>query len=193
MVAAVLATMVFFAVVSLWKFSALEARISQPRQDPPAIVWVQPGATSTFDERLQVSTLQARYSLERETIERRYAQAALAFEARLWTRFMGFLTGMILAVVGATFVLGKLETDATDLGANAGRVVAMTLRSTSPGLVLAVLGTVLMTVSIAIPATADTEDAAIYFVREAPRAPKPPIPSYSAANPAAEEDPPLRP
>jgi hypothetical protein len=46
------------------------------------------------------------HALERELIARRYDQVNLTVTTRLWTRLMGFITGMILALVGAAFVLG---------------------------------------------------------------------------------------
>jgi len=163
MVAAVIATAVFFAAVTVWQFGALQSRINQPATSPLAIAWNQHAtAPSSFREQLELSTVQAKYSLEQESIARRYALANLTFESRLWTRFMGFVTGMILAMVGAAFVLGKLQTDASELGASS-QGISVTIRSASPGIILAALGTLLMSISIFVEATVTTHDVAIYF------------------------------
>ena len=63
--------------------------------------------------------------------------------ARTWTSYLGYLTGMILALVGATFILGKLKEEVSTLGVE-GSGVKATLRTTSPGLALCFLGTVLI-------------------------------------------------
>ncbi len=198
MVAAVIATAVFFAAVTVWQFGALQSRINQPTTSPSAIAWSQRAtAPSSFREQLELSTLQAKYNLEQESIARRYALANLTFESRLWTRFMGFVTGMILALVGAAFVLGKLQTDASELGASS-QGVSVTIRSASPGIILAALGTVLMSIAIFVEASVTTRDVAIYFSNaesqvgggesDAP----PPIDSISSASPKSPDQPPRR-
>jgi hypothetical protein len=185
MVGSLIVATVLFSAATIWKLGAVEDDIRRPSPAPMAIAWPSlANQTPDFDRQVQLATLQASYALEREVIDRRYGQATLAFETRLWTRFMGFVTGMILAMVGAAFVLGKLDMDPAELAATA-HGASFSLRSASPGVVLAVLGTVLMSLSLAIPVTADTRDGAIYFGSAAnPILPPPDINSIDAANPA---------
>jgi hypothetical protein len=47
--------------------------------------------------------------LEAASVEKRYHQAGLLLTARVSVIYFGFITGMILALVGATFILGKFR------------------------------------------------------------------------------------
>jgi hypothetical protein len=163
MVGAVMLSAAFFAAIMIWQFGLLQARIYQPAQEMASIAWTGPGrAPTNFQEQQQLVTLEAKYALEQESIARRYDLADLTFTTRLWTRLIGFLTGMILAMVGAAFILGKLETEQSDLAAQA-QGLSFTIKSTSPGIIMAVLGTVLMSITIVISANVVTHDGAIYF------------------------------
>ena len=67
--------------------------------------------------------------------------------AHLWIRYLGFITGMIMAVLGAVFILGKLrESSAPRLGADSG--LKLSLSSASPGVVVALLGCILMVTTV---------------------------------------------
>ena len=184
MSAVVIAAAIFFAVVALVRFSSLEAQLTAQRPSPPVIEWTGDQRPSSLSEQLGVADSIARYELEREIITRRYETAQLAFTARLWTRFMGFMTGMLLALVGAVFVLGKLDTETSEMGAKSPGL-EFSMKSASPGLVLAGLGTVLMAMSILVPATADANDGAVYLL--APGAAYGPDPSVDSAMPGSEE------
>lgn len=187
MVAMVVVTAVFFAVITVWKVGTLEAAINRPISATAPVAWTASSlAPSNFAEQIELATIQAQYGLEREVIARRYAQGNLAFQNRVWTRFMGFVTGMILALVGAAFVLGKLSTDPNELAAQS-HGASLTLRSASPGVVLAVLGTLLMSIAISVPVTVNTNDAAVYF--RSTSLLTAPIPPATSADPANEEEP----
>ena len=99
--------------------------------------------------------------LEEQTIEHRYAQVNATLMLRAWTRHLGFLTGMIMAFVGAAFILGRFrETEAAVRVSSA--PVKAALSTTSPGLVLAALGTALMMATILMHADIETRDAPMY-------------------------------
>jgi hypothetical protein len=192
MFTAVVVTALFFSVASIWKFGHIEASLMRPSMDCAPAPWNATGVPPDFDQHMRLAAAQASYKLECELINRRYEQANLAFESRLWTRFMGFITGMILALVGAVFVLGKLETDRSEVEA-AAKGVSLAVRSTSPGILLAVLGAVLMGLSIALPVTVSVTDGAIYFARQATVANEEPPPTTSAAPSNKAEPQPRRP
>ena len=65
----------------------------------------------TYDAALRARRARDALALEQELVARRYEQANLMLSTSLWTRLMGFITGMILALVGAAFILGKLQED----------------------------------------------------------------------------------
>jgi len=190
MTAAVVATALFFAIALIWKFGNIEARLMKPSSEfGGAAAWSTTIAPRDFNEQMRLEVVRAAYNLERELVARRYEQGNLSYLNRLWTRFMGFVTGMVLALVGAAFVLGKLETDKSELGAAASGM-SMTIRSTSPGLLLAVLGTCLMGLSIALPVTVSVTDAAVYFVP--PRVSYDESPSMNSVAPSSKDEPPLK-
>lgn len=100
--------------------------------------------------------------LEREALNHRYTQVNATLMLRAWTRHLGFLTGMILALVGAIFILAKLNEAQTTLSAESSGVKG-TLATSSPGIVLAVLGTVLMVVTLTANFEFSTTDAPVYL------------------------------
>jgi hypothetical protein len=115
------------------------------------------GATDDLSY-LQFKTLAL---LEETAVSHRYHAAGSVLLARVWTRYAGFLTGMILSLVGATFILGKLREEQTQLGAE-GQALKLALYTSSPGIVLATLGTLIMITTLAVPFEVKTQDAALY-------------------------------
>jgi hypothetical protein len=64
------------------------------------------------------------------------------------------------------------------------------VQSTSPGIVMGVLGTVLMAIAIVVPATVTTHDGAIYFLPSSTAALEPPpLGAIQPANPANHNEP----
>jgi hypothetical protein len=114
----------------------------------------------------------------------------------VWTRNLGFVTGMVLALVGASFIMAKLSEGTTTLDGGGGGA-KVSLATSSPGIVLAVLGTALMMMAISVryraelgetvaaapapgvaPGSADSDDAAL-------NPPAPPFPKDADAPPPA--------
>src|SRR5690349_8255408 len=52
--------------------------------------------------------------LEADAMDKRYRQASALLMSRIWTRHLAFLTGMVLAFIGAIFILGKLSEAQSD-------------------------------------------------------------------------------
>lgn len=99
--------------------------------------------------------------LEVYVINKRHHQANVLLMSRVWTRYLGFTTGMILAMVGAIFVLGKLQSPASDVQAEAANV-KMSVKSASPGIVLAALGVMLMSITIVTHHEISISDRPLY-------------------------------
>ncbi len=102
--------------------------------------------------------------LEANIVERRYHQSNALMMFAVWSRYLGFVTGMILAVVGAAFILGKLAEPESRFGAAAPGGWKAEIRSTSPGLILCFLGVVLIVASIVTLHSLHTRDAATYIL-----------------------------
>ena len=161
MVAAVVTTALFFAVVTLREFAKIEGWLIEQSIPAAAVIEKTGLSPATFDEQLRQSAARESFALEREVIARRYNQGNLLIATRLWTRMMGFVTGMVLALIGAAFVLGKLSEDISELAANSGGI-SLSFKSASPGIILSVLGTILMGITIWVPVDLLTQDAALY-------------------------------
>ncbi|HEX5376050.1 MAG TPA: hypothetical protein VFW48_07820 [Solirubrobacterales bacterium] len=157
---------VFFFAATLFQLVNLNARINASPQlepstllalsaCPPAVV----GEACLAERRLRMAAL-----LEANALARRHHEADVQLMAAIWSRYLGFSTGMILALVGAAFILGKLSDTGTNLDfqdpASAARA---TLTTSSPGLVMVVCGVVLMVVNITTLHRFGTVDTAIYF------------------------------
>jgi len=152
---------VFFLLATLFQLNSLQRRIeSPPTLDlTPALAGLQNAASSS--DRLVFAQWQTLARLEQNALERRYHQANVLLMSRTWTRYLGFMTGMILAMIGAAFILGKLREEASTLGLkNAG--LEANLNTTSPGLVLCLLGTVLMLSTLLTHNDIETQDAPLY-------------------------------
>jgi len=111
---------------------------------------------------LEYLQFKVKATLEADALYRRYQQANATMLARVWTRQLGFLTGMVLAVVGAGFILGRLQGDPTRIEAE-GHGVKGTLATASPGIVLCSLGTLLMAITLVIPFGIETNDSALFL------------------------------
>jgi hypothetical protein len=146
----------FFFVTSLVQLGYLHWTIGRGVEPPDAVSRIYEVASEDAAARLAVLA-----RLEGEIIHRRYRQASVALISRLWINYLGFVTGMILALVGAVFILGKLETPASRIE---GRVEAasVAIRSSSPGIILAALGVVLIITTIVTNHRIEMTDRAIF-------------------------------
>lgn len=101
-------------------------------------------------------------SLEGHLIDRKFYQANISMMSRVWIRYVGFITGVTLAMVGATFILGKLREENTQIEGEYSDAKAK-IASSSPGLILAVLGVVLMMMALVIRHDVDVGDTPRYL------------------------------
>jgi len=83
-------------------------------------------------------------SMEEKSLDRRYSQGGLLLASRIFTKYMGFFTGMILAIVGSVFIIGKMQESSSDIEGAMGDKMKLKIVSSSPGIIFGVLGTVLM-------------------------------------------------
>jgi hypothetical protein len=156
----------FFFVASFFQFASLQSRIEQsPTEFQPIIVMQK---EPTWHEGLSPE-FKALAVLEANALERRYHQANVLLMSRVWARYLGFVTGMILALVGAAFILGKLQEEISAIRAQSA-IASLNFRSASPGVLLGALGVTLMIVTIITHQEITTADAPVYL---RPNEPKP--------------------
>ena len=77
-------------------------------------------------------------------------------------QYLCFVTGIVLAMVGATFILGKLREPQTDMEVKGGAVPFM-IKTSTPGLVLVALGTLMMLSPIFSHQNILIQDASTYL------------------------------
>jgi hypothetical protein len=100
--------------------------------------------------------------LEADALDRRYHQAGGLLMSRIWSRQLTFITGMVMAFVGAVFVLGKLSESTTEASGGAGEW-RVAISSASPGIILSFFGTVLLVASLFVSAKLDVYDGPAYI------------------------------
>jgi hypothetical protein len=121
-----------------------------------------PSSSLTPAQMIEASKLKALIMLEGHSSQRQYHQANVLLMARVWTSYLGFVTGMVLALVGAAFILGRLREPVSELSSSI-QTTALSLKSASPGLLLAGMGTILMLATIITPHRIDVTDRAVYL------------------------------
>ena len=151
----------FFFVASFIQLYYLHSRIEDaPKLDLAQAFSIPDSGAAADMGRLDYSKWKALSILEGYSLQRRYHQANVLLMSRVWTRYLGFVTGMILAFVGAAFILGKLREPETKLDSEG--VWKFSLTTASPGLILAVLGTLLMLATIVTHTEIEVTDRPLY-------------------------------
>jgi hypothetical protein len=152
-----------FFLISLVQIAYLHWRIEQsPKVDlhEPLSVLAATRFTSP-EESTQVADKMAMTLLEANALDRRYHQASVALMARVWTSYLGVVTGMVLAIMGAVFILGRVQGTPTNLEAKVADAEAA-LKTSAPGIVLAAMGVLLMIETLFIRWEVIVSDVAVY-------------------------------
>lgn len=101
--------------------------------------------------------------MEEKSLDRRYSQGGLLLASRIFTKYLGFFTGMIMAIVGAVFIIGKLQESSSDIEGALGDQMKLKIVSSSPGIIFGVLGTVLMLSTILQHAEIELKDQPLFL------------------------------
>ena len=154
---------IFFFVASFAQLAYLHWNILQgTRVDVRQSLDVMSNETlTTPEEVLAAAQLQSFTTLELYTLERRYHQANVLLMSRVWINYLGFVTGMILALVGATFIIGKLREPASKAGGEVGPA-KFSFEGASPGMFLAALGVALMLTTLITHHDITVVDKSVY-------------------------------
>ncbi len=154
---------VFFFVISLAQITYLHWRVGRaPTIDlsmPIGVLMKVAGGTAADGMLASNAVISAQ--LEASALDRRYHQANVVLMARVWTSYMGFMTGMILALVGAVFILGRLPATPTEIEGKSHDTGAA-LKTSAPGIVLVSLGVVMMLSTLFVRYEISVRDSAIY-------------------------------
>jgi hypothetical protein len=153
---------VIFFAATLWLFADLTERVQYRQSDLIAVMDALP-KEAMADRAYREWYVRA--VLEKSALEQRFAMQSMVVQGRLWTRVMGFLTGMILCFSGSVFVLGKLREPPIQTSAE-GSGLKLSLSTSSPGVFLAFAGTILIGLSLYVPTIVESKDEAVYLPRQ---------------------------
>jgi len=163
MVSILLILTVFCCAANLYQVHVVQQHIQQAHEVDlgPAFASLKVSGNESASERLAFARWQSLATLESSALESRYHEAGLMLMTRIYIVFLGFTTGMVLALVGATFILGKLRETASTASAE-GSALKMSFVSTSPGLMLAFFGVLLMLATIWAHTEVSVTDKSLY-------------------------------
>jgi hypothetical protein len=152
----VLFLIVAFVTISL--FGILKIR-EQLNNSPNFIVDATGFAKHIQDQGFDNNSMSA--ALEEYVLASKYHQARVLTLTNVITQYFGFLTGMILALIGCVFILSKIREDISDVELK--DFIRFKITSSSPGIILTLFGTILILSTINIKHTIDIRDDSIYF------------------------------
>ena len=101
--------------------------------------------------------------MEEYSIDRRYNQGGVLLMSRIYIKYLGFFTGMILAIVGSVFIISKLKEDVSEFEGSIQDKTKFKFISSSPGIIFGVLGTVLMMTTILTHSEINVKDMPLYL------------------------------
>ncbi len=155
---------IFFFAATFWQLYYLQNNIFEGtktlEETIPDLLTDEYQMTS--QERLNAVHLQALIKLESYVLRQRYHHANVLLMSGVWVRYLGFVTGMILALVGATFVMGRLETPPSEVKGSISEL-QWQLQSSSPGLIMVVLGVLLMLATVVMQHSFSVKDNSIFL------------------------------
>lgn len=102
------------------------------------------------------------YTLEKFAMSNRYYHARLIIRSRILIISFSFLTGITIAIIGAIFILSKYSEAASHLSAGAENFNVKII-SSSPGVILAFMGIVLIAISIFSKTDLNVVDSPLYL------------------------------
>ena len=154
--------MLFFFSASAIQLYYLHQRIERsPELDLTPALAALDNDSAAAAEKLEMVRWKTLAILEGNTLQRRYHQANVLLMSRIWMAYLGFVTGMTLALVGATFILGKLKESESQVDGGS-ELWKFSITTASPGLVLAVLGAILMITTIVSHYEIQVNDGQLY-------------------------------
>lgn len=151
---ALIAVFIFLATRQMTKFNS--ALMVKP---DVSIGQVSEHVVSNADDMRWITLVR----LEQESYYRRYNQGSLLLMSRIYKQYLGFFTGMILSIVGAIFIIGKLREKTSRIDFAAESKLKASLASSSPGIIFGALGTVLMLTTMVSHNEVVVEDSPLYL------------------------------
>jgi hypothetical protein len=155
----------FYLIASYLQFSFFVDRIEKPSDANLKQFLGNTTISKALNDSLSIDEKKwiAQCFFESYVVEARQQNAEFLMMSRTWIKYLGFITGVILSIVGAVFVLGKLNNENTTALEGGTSNIKFALQSHSPGIIMAVLGTALIISTILTHQNIEKTDAAVYF------------------------------
>lgn len=174
MMVVLLGLTIFFALANIWEVRLIQTQTRENSELNIETILSQKEDLFTnttfnisFNDRMRYLQWKVSAVLEAGTVNSRYRQARTVSLNRTYIVFIGFTTGMILALVGATFILGKLRESSSTVGLG-NEFMRTSVISASPGLILVAMGTTLMLTTILTRSEVSVTDGPSYLISHAP-------------------------
>jgi len=156
---------IFFFIASFFQLFYLHKKIeNSPKIESSESILTNGANASEIKEEHYIQLVQwtTLATLEEKTLQQRYHQANVLLMARIWVRYLSFVTGMILCLVGASFILGKIEIASSTIDSKTPQL-DFSLKTSSPGIILAAFGTILMLTSVLVHNEIKVTDGPAYL------------------------------
>ena len=156
---------VVFVVTSYFQLQRLHTAMADRAWTEPTVdaLTLADGEASP-EYRLAAYSWRSLVMLEVYGIERRYHQANILLMSRVWIQYLGFIVGMILALMGGAFIIGRLREPEMRVAAAMGKDRSFSVVAASPGMFLALLGVSLMLVTIIVNHRIEVSDQPMYVI-----------------------------
>lgn len=155
-----------FILIGTMKLNGFEKFAYRGDEDKSTLNLPAPFANKMDSTLIQNADYLKWYSLvkmEEFSINRRYNQGGVLLMSRIYIKYLGFFTGMILSIVGSVFIISKLKEEVTELEGSLQDKTKLRLVSSSPGIIFGVLGTILMLTTILTHSEINVKDMPLYL------------------------------
>lgn len=150
-----------FVVLATMQLNRFNDEISQYQEPQAAYQDPMYGLPTTAGA--EYAKLYTLAKMEDLAMRKRYSQGGVLLMSRIFTKYLGFFTGMVMAIVGAVFIISKIREESTNLTGSVSQQANLTLVSSSPGIIFGVLGTVLMLATILQHTEINIKDMPLYL------------------------------
>jgi len=160
--AIVVVLVIFFTFKSWSQFDALTDRLTNPPDSMAEQISLQ-----LSDEDASPNEFWVTAALEHDARSKRYHLLQSFLHSRTWIRFMSMSFGAVMIAIGSVFVLARINTPQSSQVDAGLPQVKLAVNSSSPGVIMAALGVLLMLIpNISPTQEIDFSDGGIYLSPE---------------------------
>jgi hypothetical protein len=156
---------VVFIVLATLQLNRFNKEINSYKESElePVYMSYNGGKTISYQDNADYIRLYTLTKMEDMSMRKRYSQAGVLLMSRVLTKYFGFFTGMILAIVGAVFIISKLQEEQSEIDGSISDNIKLKITSSSPGIIFGILGTILMLATILQHSEINVKDMPLYL------------------------------